>query len=81
MTIGKMGSKPHLILEDSIGTFDDLVTIKTRGKYKREIIEQIRCNLVSWMKNPSFESVRTSPLDLAIIARISPGRLSNGISV
>lgn len=77
MTIGRTGSKPFLVLEDSLGTFDDLVTIKTRGKRRREIIEQIRCNLESWMKNPHFESVRTSPLDLAIVARVSPGRMKN----
>jgi len=77
MTIGRTGSKPFLVLEDSLGTFDDLVTIKTRGKRRREIIEQIRCNLASWMRNPSFESVRTSALDLAIVARVSPSRMKN----
>jgi len=35
MAIGRMGSKPHLVLEDNLGTFDDIVTIKTRGKYRR----------------------------------------------
>jgi Holliday junction resolvase RusA-like endonuclease len=27
------------------------------------------------MKNPHFESVRTSPLDLAIVARVNPDRM------
>jgi Holliday junction resolvase RusA-like endonuclease len=77
MIIGRTGSKPFLVLEDSLGTSDDLVTIKTRGKRRREISEQIRCNLASWMRNPRFESVRTSALDLAIVVRISPGRMKN----
>lgn len=77
MVIGRMGSKPHLALEDSLGTFDDLVTIKTRGKYRRELIEQIRRNLESWMKNPHFENVKASSLDLAIVARVSPSRMKN----
>jgi len=77
MTIGRTGSKPFLELEDSLGTFDDLVTIKTRGKRRREVIEQIRCNLGSWMNNPYFETVRTSLLDLAIVARVNPGRMKN----
>ena len=77
MTIGRTGSKPFWELEDSLGTFDDLVTIMTGSKRRREVIEQIRCNLESWMNNPHFESVRTSPLDLAIVARVSPGRMKN----
>ena len=77
MAIGRIGSKPHLVLEDSLGIFDDLVTIKTKGKYRREIIEQIKCNLGSWMKNPHFENVRASLLDLAIVARVSPSRVKN----
>jgi Holliday junction resolvase RusA-like endonuclease len=77
MTIGRTGSKPFLVLEDSLGTFDDLVIAKTRGKRRREVIEQTRCNLESWMKNPHFENVRASPLDLAIVARVSPGRMKN----
>ena len=77
MVIGRSGSRPHLVLEDNLGTFDDLVTIKTGGKYRSKVIEQIRFNLESWMKNPYFESVRTSPLDLAIVARVSPGRMKN----
>ena len=75
MVIGRTGSKPFLELEDSFGTFDDLVTIKTRGKYRREIIEQIRCNIGIWMNNPDFDAVRSSPLDLAIIARVSLNRI------
>jgi len=77
MTIGRTGSKLFLELEDSFGTFDDLVTIKTRGEHRKEIIEQIRGNIGSWMNNPDFESVRSSSLDLAIIARVSPRRMKN----
>jgi len=77
MTIGRMSSKPYLVLEDNLGTFDDLVTIKTRGKYKKELIEQIKRNLESWMTNPHFDGVRSSPLDIAIVARVSPGRMKS----
>lgn len=75
--LSRTGSEPFYELEDSFGTFDDLITIRTKGKYKKETIEEIKRNIESWMKNPDFESVRTSPLDLAIIARVSPRRMKN----
>ncbi|MCK4822523.1 RusA family crossover junction endodeoxyribonuclease [bacterium] len=77
MKIGRTGSGPFLKLEDNLGTFDDLVIIKTGGKYRKEIIEQVRCNIGNWMNNPHFDNVRTSPLDLAIIARINPRRIKS----
>jgi len=77
MTISRTGSRPFLELEDSFGTFDDLVTIKTRGSYRKEIIERVRCNIGSWMNNPVFNQVRSSSLDLAIIARINPRRINS----
>jgi len=75
MTIGRIGSGPFLVLEDSLGTSDDLITIRTKGEYRKETIEQIRRNVESWMKNPDFDSVRSLPLDLAIVARVSPSRI------
>lgn len=77
MTISRTGSKPFYELEDSFGTFDDLITIRTKGKYRKGTIEQIRRNIGSWMNNPGFESVRSLSLDLAIIARISQNRMKN----
>lgn len=75
MSIGRMGSKPHLVLEDSDGFFDDLVTIKTKGRYKKEITDKIKTNLASWMQNPNFKDIRSEFLDLAIVARITPRRM------
>jgi len=75
MIIGRTGSGPFLVLEDSLGTSDDLITIRTKGIYRKETIEEIRRNIESWMKNPDFESVRSLPLDLAIVARVSPSRM------
>lgn len=75
MTIGRTGSGPFLVLEDNLGTFDDLITIRTKGIYRKETIEEIRRNIESWMKNPDFESVRSSSLDLAVIARVNPNRI------
>ena len=77
MTIGRTGSGPFLVLENNLGTFDDLVTVKTKGEYRKDVIANIKCNLESWMANPHFEDVRTSNLDLAIIARVSPSRMKN----
>lgn len=74
MTIGRTGSAPFYELEGSLGTFDDLITIRTKGIYRKETIEEIRRNIESWMKNPDFESVRSLPLDLAIVARVNPSR-------
>ena len=77
LVIGRIGSTPHLVLEANSGAFDDLVTIKTGGRYRCEIIEKTRRNLESWMKNPDFKDVRNSLLDLAIVARVSPDRMKN----
>ena len=75
MSIGRTGSRPHLVLKASEGSFDDLVTIKTGSEYKKEITEIIKTNLWSWMQNPNFKDIRGGFLDLAIVARINPMRM------
>lgn len=74
---GRMGSRPYLTLESSDGSFDDLVTVKTGGRYKIALTDVIRINLENWMRNPVFGTIRDQPLDLAIVARISPKRMHN----
>jgi Holliday junction resolvase RusA-like endonuclease len=75
MVFGRSGSGPYLTLESNDGSFDDLVTVKTGGRYKIAVTDVIRNNLESWMKNPYFETIRDQPLDLAIVARIIPKRM------
>ena len=77
MTIGSTGSPPFLVLENSCGTSDDLITVKTSGVYKKEIIKTIKRNIESWMRNPNFNNIRDKPLDLAIVARISAERMKS----
>lgn len=75
MSIGRTGSKPYLVLEASAGSFDDLVTIKTGSRYKKEITEVIKTNLWNWMHNPDFKDIRGEFLDLAVVARINSMRV------
>lgn len=75
MSIGRTGSSPPLVLEDSEGSFYDLVTIKTGSKYKKEITDTVKTNLWSWMQNPNFKDIRGEPLDLAIVASVNPSRM------
>ena len=75
MSIGRAGSSPPLLLEDSEGSFYDLVTIKTRSKYKKEITDTVKTNLWSWMQNPNFKDIRGEALDLAIVASVNPSRM------
>lgn len=75
MSIAKTGSSPPLFLEDSEGSFYDLVTIKTGSKYKKEITDTVKTNLWSWMQNPNFKDIRGESLDLAIVASVNPSRM------
>ena len=75
MSIGRAGSSPPLLLEDSEGSFYDLVTIKTGSKYKKEITDTVKTNLWSWMQNPNFKDIRGEALDLAIVASVNPSRM------
>lgn len=75
MSIGRTGSSPPLVLEDSEGSFYDLVTIKTGSKYKKEITDTVKTNLWSWMQNPNFKDIRGESLDLAIVASVNPSRM------
>lgn len=77
MNFGKTSSGPYLVLENSDGFFDDLVTIRTSGKYKRAVVEVIKTNLGNWMQNPGFKDIRRKLLDLAIVARISSTRMKS----
>lgn len=77
MTFGRISSRPYLVLKNSDGSFDDLVTIKTGGRYKRAVIDVIKTNLGNWMQNPSFKDIRGKLLDLAIVARISARRMKS----
>jgi Holliday junction resolvase RusA-like endonuclease len=75
MSIGRTGSSPPLVLEDSEGSFYDLVTIKTGSKYRKEITDKVKTNLWSWMQNPNFKDIRGESLDLAIVASVNPSRM------
>ena len=75
MSVGRTGSSPPLLLEDSEGSFFDLVTIKTGSKYKKEITDVVKTNLWSWMQNPNFKDIRGEALDLAIVASVNPSRM------
>ena len=74
--LGKTGSPPFLQLEGSIGVSGDLGELKTGSKYRKETINTIKTNLSNWMRNDSFEPFRESKIDLAIVIKLSLGRLT-----
>ena len=76
MKTGRRGSGPYLVLENCSGAFYDLITVKTKNNYKREVTTIIKRNLAIWLANPEFQNVRSSPLDLAIIAIINTQRMA-----
>ena len=65
------------MLENSDGSFDDLVTIKTGSRYKRAVMDVIKTNPGNWMQNPSFKDIRGELLDLVIVARVSARRMKS----
>ena len=63
----KINTNEFLVLEDSEGTFGDLITVKTKNKTKKKMIEEIRSNQGSWMeKFPHFHDINKK-IDLAIV--------------
>ena len=77
MTISRTSSGPFPVLENNLGTIIDLVTIKTKGEYRKEVTSTIRLNMESWMKNQHFEGIKEAELDLAIVACVNPDRVKN----
>lgn len=76
--LSKTSQDKFLVLEDSKGTFD-LITIKTSVKTKKEMKEEIRINLRTWLKrisekSPHFHDIETK-LDLAIVVYRKKGYL------
>jgi len=80
VAVSRTGSGPFPILEDSLGSIVDLITISTKNKNRKDVITTIRMNLKKWMNNHHFESIRESELDIAIVASVSPGMVILSIS-
>ena len=63
----KFNTNEFLVLEDSEGTFGDLITVKTKGKTRSKMIEEIRSSQGSWMeKFPHLHDI-SKKIDLAIV--------------
>ncbi len=73
----RAGANPPLFLEGTNYIFHDLITIKTRDEYKRDVVEKLRKNLAIWMKNPQFNKTRNELLDIAIVARVHENRMKD----
>ena len=62
----KINTNECLVLEDSEGSFRDLITVKTKNKTKPEMIKEIRSSQGSWMEK--FQHIRdTDKIDMAIV--------------
>ncbi len=63
----KFNTNEFLVLEDSEGTFGDLITVKTKGKTRSKMIEEIRSSQGSWMeKFPHLHDI-SKKIDLSIV--------------
>jgi Holliday junction resolvase RusA-like endonuclease len=72
MKLGKTNVGPNLRLEDCFGYCSVLVTVKTNGKNKKVMIEEIKNQMNNWLQNLGFEKIRDKPLDIAIIFNRNP---------
>ena len=63
----KFNTNECLVLEDSEGTFGDLITVKTKSETKKKMIEEIRSSQGSWMeKFPHLHDINKK-IDLSIV--------------
>ncbi|MEA1965698.1 MAG: RusA family crossover junction endodeoxyribonuclease [Euryarchaeota archaeon] len=63
----KANTNECLTLEDSEGSFGDLITVKTKNKTKKEMIDEIRSSQGSWMeKFPDLHDT-DKKIDMAIV--------------
>ena len=63
----KVDTNECLVLEDSEGSFGDLITVKTKNKTKREMIEEIRSSQGSWMEKFQHLHDTDKKIDMAIV--------------
>ena len=71
MTVNKYTAKANtnecLVLEDSEGSFGDLITVKTKSETKKEMIKEIQSSQGSWMEKFSYLHDTNKEIDLAIV--------------
>lgn len=64
-----------LVLEDSEGTFGDLITVKTKSETKKEVIKEMQSSQGSWMeKFPHLHDINKK-IDMAIVVYRQVGYL------
>jgi Holliday junction resolvase RusA-like endonuclease len=67
-----------LVLEDSKGSANDLIEIKTGGNKNRKWTKkELTINIKSWMENKYFDKFREKKLDLSIVAYVNDYRMKN----
>ena len=72
---GKLSKGKCLVLEDSLGYFSDLITVKTGDKInisktREELVKYIKY----WMGRPDFNDLRKEKLDFAIVIYLDSRR-------
>ena len=70
-----MKVNPHKLvrLEDSVGSYSGLLTLKTSKK--KEMLSILNADLADWMKNNLFLEFKTKLLDIAIIMHLDDLRM------
>lgn len=63
----KINTNECLVLEDLEGSFEDLITVKTKNKTKKKMIEEIRLSQGSWMEKFPHLRDTDKKIDLAIV--------------
>lgn len=71
----KANTNECLVLEDSEGTFGDLITVKTKSETKKKMIEEIRSSQGSWMEKFPYLHDTNKKIDLAIVVYRQVGYL------
>jgi len=63
----KINTNECLTLEGHEGTFVDLITVKTKNKTKKKMINEIRSNQGSWMEKFPYLHDTNEKIDMAIV--------------
>ena len=63
----KANTNECLVLEDSEGTFGDLITVKTKSETKKEMIKEIQSSQGSWMEKFPHLHDTDKKIDMAIV--------------
>jgi Holliday junction resolvase RusA-like endonuclease len=74
---GRIARGPVWRLKGSIGFCLGLITVKSGKVSRKRFIEDLKRYLEVWVRNPAFEELRKSAIDLAIVVKMDEYRFKH----